>query len=57
MNTTTPASQAVSRPIPRCPRHKVPLDGGPVRFICREGHGVPAADIDHEYHAPGEVTR
>jgi hypothetical protein len=38
-----------------CPTHHVALDGGPVWFHCPgradgEGHGVVAADLDHEYH-------
>ncbi len=38
----------------RCPSHGTPLDGGPIQFWCNVGgHCVMAADIDHEYHAPG----
>jgi len=46
---TTP----LARPATLCPTHKHPLDGGPVRYRCPAGHGVQAADIDHEYHPPG----
>lgn len=35
-----------------CPDHSTELDGGPVRYRCRHGHGVMAADIDHDYR-PG----
>lgn len=48
--------QPTRRPAPRCPRHNIPLDGGPVRFYCGRGHSIPAADIDHEYHPPAPRT-
>jgi hypothetical protein len=34
---------------PLCPRHHLRLDGGPVWFHCPAGHGLPAADINHEF--------
>lgn len=36
-------------PMPRCPIHRVPLDGGPVRYRCSHGHAVAAADVNVEY--------
>lgn len=36
-----------------CPRHREErLDGGPTHYTCPTGHGVPAADLDHEFHPP-----
>jgi hypothetical protein len=33
-----------------CPTHDgAPLYGGPVHFTCVRGHGVPAADLSHEF--------
>jgi hypothetical protein len=40
----------------RCPTHGHPLDGGPVRFRCPAGHGVQAADIDHDFHPRGGAS-
>lgn len=34
----------------RCPRHRAPLEGGPVQYRCPAGHRVQAADLDHEFH-------
>jgi hypothetical protein len=42
-----------SGPVPRCPRDRAVLDGGPVVFWCPAcRHGVPAADVDRDYHPP-----
>lgn len=33
-----------------CPIHDgARLLGGPVRYTCERGHGVPAADLSHEF--------
>lgn len=57
MSTTTIERPApAARPATLCPTHRVPLDGGPIRFRCPEGHGVPAADIDHDYHPRGGTS-
>lgn len=38
----------------RCPRHREErLNGGPTWFGCPAGHGVPAADLDHEFPLSG----
>ncbi|MEU8271230.1 hypothetical protein AB0B89_29235 [Sphaerisporangium sp. NPDC049002] len=39
----------MTRPCPRC---GAALDGGPVLYTCQTGHGVFAADLNTEYHAP-----
>lgn len=44
MNTRVPQS----RPVPCCPRHRVPLDEGPVHYRCPRGHRVQAADLNRE---------
>lgn len=38
---------------PRCGCHGLPLSGGPVMWWCATtGATIPAADLDHETHAP-----
>jgi hypothetical protein len=44
---------ASSAPLPRCPRCRAVLDGGPVAFHCTPcERGVMAADLDTDYHPP-----
>lgn len=41
----------------RCPVHdEATLSGGPTWFTCQYGHGVPAADLSHEFQPRTEVA-
>jgi hypothetical protein len=42
-----------SGPLPRCPADRTVLDGGPVAYWCPAcRRGIPAADLDTDYHPP-----
>lgn len=48
---------AIHSNAPLSPCCSQPVQGSAIRWCGQCGHTIPAADIDHEYKPPTEVTR